>query len=64
MPWYNWLVIGLVAGANAGLFLACLLHCSKEADETTALLKAQAIGHEFGASGAPTKYGPEEVGIW
>ncbi len=31
--WYIWLLIGLWAGTTAGLFLACLLHCSEEADQ-------------------------------
>ena len=65
MPWYIWLLIGLFGGGTAGLFLACLLLCSKEADERAALLKWVA---EWGRRNLelqehPKKYGLEEVGI-
>ncbi len=35
--WYMWLLIGLGAGTTAGFFLACLLYCSKEAEQSEVL---------------------------
>jgi len=65
MVWYIWFLIGLWAGGTAGLLLACLLHCSKEADERAALLmRIEKMGHEkLELLEHPKKYGLEEVGI-
>ena len=65
MPWYIWFLIGLFGGGSAGLFLACLLHCTKEAEERAALLGWVA---EWGMRNMelqenPKKYSLEEVGI-
>ena len=65
MPWYIWFLIDFWGGATVGLFLACLLHCSKEADERKALLMWVA---EWGVRNVElqehaTKHGLKEVGI-
>ena len=65
MPWYIWLLIGLFGGGTSGLFLACLLRCSTEADERAALLMWVA---EWGMRNLELqehqeKYGREEVGV-
>jgi len=64
MPCYVWLLIGLFGGVTAGLFLACLLHCSKEADQRPTLLKrVERTGlRNLTLQEHPKKYGRAEVG--